>query len=180
MVLFFPHICYGPHLFDPLNHPQEFSRKNSDTMFGRWGQQQQRNKYDGDYVVDASHYISCAEMTAFGFSERVKKVINECDNYRNKNQYTNRSVDKRQDNEICRLWKKEVSTYRYEVVSGPSSGGASYVSPQEQLDRVKIKYEIAMDTFSETEDARVLQYIDTLRDIWVALNGDRRQCRGPR
>lgn len=110
-------------------------------------QKQHAAIYRGDYVTDSSHGFSKKEMVDLGIS---------CDhptNYRNCNQFTNRSVHNRIDN----LFMQESSeplggvNYRYR-------GAEHYISPQEMTDRLQWKIDVAKESGAMDQE-RVFNYL---------------------
>jgi len=65
-------------------------------------QKQCGEKYEGDYQVEASHYISVKEREHFGLANGNDSEVN----YRNQNQLTNRSVHTTIDNYLLGQIKK--------------------------------------------------------------------------
>lgn len=116
-------------------------------------QKQHADKYIGGYAVDASHGISVNEMNHFGVS---------CDfpsNYRNCNQFTNRSVHNRIDNMFLQA---HTSRQRdpFTGISYQSNGSQHYISPQEMVDRLQWKINVAKETGS-IHNPRMGRYLYT-------------------
>jgi hypothetical protein len=96
---------------------------------------------------------------------------------RNVNAFTNQSVHNRVDNQVLNY--ASGGDYSASAASGPS-GDAYYAPPQEQLERVAAKFNVAAEVYRETGDSRTRDYMSDLSDIARnELNGDGRQWRVP-
>ena len=108
-------------------------------MSYRTHQQSHGSIYGGSYATDASHYLSCQELNHFGVSVAQG---NHPSNYRNCNEFTNRSYHKQIDNALMDAHSSRASSlggFHYAPTSGRNSGCDFYVSPQAMVDRLTHK-----------------------------------------
>ena len=149
--------------------------------YGRSGQQEWHDNYNGDYNTHACHYVSVKEMKHYGLSEDTVRVVNDSGNYRNCNRFTNQSVHTRIDNALCSgnydMWA--VSTGNGRFKANDDTGG--YIPPIEQIIRMGRKFEVYKTTYAKTGDKNVYRAMEDIRHVVdTELEGDLRQFRMPR
>lgn len=122
------------------------------------------DSYTGDYVTEASHYISVKEREYF-------KLPNKNDseaNYRNQNQLTNRSVHTTIDNYLL------AQSPKHSVEATALKCSAGYISKDEIKQRIEMKIKVA----KETGDINNKRYRNFLHKCAEAYGVDMRTFNG--
>ena len=148
--------------------------------YGRSGQREWHDKYNGTSDTHACHYVSVKEMKHYGLSEDTVLVMSECGNYRNCHHFTNQSVHKRIDNALCSgnydVWAVGTGNGRYKTSpykANDDKGG--YIPPIAQITRLGRKFEVYKKTYARTGDKDVYRAMEDIRHVvYTKMTGDDR------